>query len=128
MMRGIMLNIQLKRVYEPAHPSDGFRILTDRLWPRGVKKEVLQYDFWAKTVAPSNDLRKWVHADKASRWEEFVTRYEKELVQEGAWEKFVSDIKTHTTVTLLFASKDEEHNHAVILQKLLLQALSNQIL
>lgn len=114
-----MVKIKLKRVYEPAEQDDGLRVLVDRLWPRGMKKEALHYDLWEKAITLSNELRKWMHADKEAHWDEFVHRYEEELAQGDALATFVNEIKGHETVTLLYAGKDEQHNHAVVLKKVL---------
>ena len=114
-----MTVIKLKRVYDPYEKDDGLRVLVDRLWPRGVKKEVLHYDLWEKAITPSNELRKWMHADRGTRWDEFVRRYEKELTIGDALSAFVNEVKGHDTVTLLYASKDEQHNHAVVLKGVL---------
>ncbi len=104
----------LKRVYKPAAPGDGFRILTDRLWPRGLSKEKAKVDLWAKDVAPSTDLRKWFNHD-VTLWPEFVKRYRAELKNNPALHDLTAELAKHKTVTLLFGSKDEEHNQAVIL-------------
>ena len=114
-----MTKIKLKRVYEDMDKSDGFRVLVDRLWPRGMKKEALHYDLWTKSITPSPDLRGWFHEDVAGRWESFVTLYQKELSESQATKDFVQKIKTYDTVTLLYASKEPEHNHAIILKDFL---------
>lgn len=110
--------ITLKRIYEPAGKDDGFRVLVDRLWPRGISKEEADLDLWLKDVAPSNELRKWFGHDPA-KWTEFEKRYKAEL--EDKKEQLVQlrsqAAKGH--VTLLFAAKDTEHNNAVVLQKYL---------
>ncbi|MGE7778264.1 DUF488 domain-containing protein [Chitinophaga sp. NPDC101104] len=110
--------IKTKRIYEPPASTDGFRILVDRLWPRGIKKENAQIDLWAKDVAPSNDLRKWFHHD-AGNWTEFEQRYRAELKASGAVESLLPEIRKHKTVTLLYGARDEQHNQAVVLQELL---------
>ena len=74
-----MTRIAIKRVYEPATDTDGLRVLVDKLWPRGIRKEALHYDLWAKEIAPSAPLRRWFHADPQGRWEEFRRRYLHEL-------------------------------------------------
>lgn len=114
-----MVRIQLKRVYEAYDKSDGLRVLVDRLWPRGMKKEALHYDLWEKGITPSSELRKWVHADKDGRWAEFIAAYEQELNQSEVFKHFVEKIKDQNIVTLLYATKDEKQNHAFILKMLL---------
>lgn len=110
--------IKTKRIYEPPAAGDGFRILVDRLWPRGIRKEDAQIDLWAKEVAPSNELRKWFHHD-AGHWTEFEKRYRAELKASGALEALLPEIRKHKTVTLLYGARDEQHNQAVVLQELL---------
>lgn len=108
--------IKLKRVYEDYSEDDGFRVLVDRLWPRGIKKEYLHYDLWAKEISPSPSLRKWFHADPEDRWREFSEMYRRELEASSTVAKFVDEIASKKTVTLLFASREPEHNHARILK------------
>jgi len=110
--------VAVKRFYEPAEAADGFRILVDRLWPRGVKKESAKIDRWLKEVAPSNELRTWYHKDM-SKWSEFEKKYKAELKDNPAWPELKQLLKEHKKITLLFTSKDEEHNHALVLAKLL---------
>lgn len=112
------MKICLKRVYEGAEPGDGFRVLVDRVWPRGVKKECARLDRWAKEVAPSTELRKWFGHDPA-RFDEFSRRYEAELAVSEAYAQFVAELRAHDVVTLLYAAKDETHNNAVVLAKAL---------
>lgn len=112
-----MTEIRLKRVYEAPDENDGYRILVDRLWPRGIKKENLKLDYWDKDIAPSSELRKWFHTDQARNWDEFVVRYRKELNDSGALSELVNNVKNHVTVTLLFGAKDTVHNQAVILKE-----------
>lgn len=114
-----MTRIKLKRVYEAYENTDGFRILVDRLWPRGMKKEDLHYDLWAKDVAPSPDLRKWFHENPDKNWDQFSFLYQKELSEAESVKKFIKEIKQYATVTLLYASKSEDHNHALILKQFL---------
>jgi Uncharacterized conserved protein len=112
-----MATIQIKRVYEPITPSDGYRILVDRLWPRGIKKENLKCDYWAKELAPSNELRQWYHADMEGRRPEFAARYLDELNHSTAAENFLHTLESQKTITLLFSAKDTVHTHALTLQK-----------
>lgn len=113
-------HLRLKRVYEPPAPSDGVRILVDRLWPRGVSKEKASLDEWEKDIAPSTELRKWFGHDPA-RWAEFQRRYRAELQQHADILKHIRALaKTHT-VTLVYSAHDEEHNDAVVLKDVLLE-------
>jgi uncharacterized protein YeaO (DUF488 family) len=107
--------IKIKRVYEKPAKEDGWRVLVDRLWPRGMKKEAAHLDVWMKDVAPSNALRKWF-GHKPEKWSEFQKKYRAELAKNKA---LVAELKKmakeHGTLTLLFGAKDEEHNEAVVL-------------
>lgn len=109
--------IKLKRVYDDPDEDDGKRYLVDRLWPRGIKKENLQMDAWLKEIAPSTDLRKWFNHEKP-KWEEFSVAYRSELEKNQAW-KPVAEEAENGTVTLLYAARDREHNHAVVLKDFL---------
>ena len=110
--------IQIKRVYDPAASSDGFRMLVERLWPRGMKKENAKLDAWLKDVAPSTELRKWFSHDPA-KWPEFQRRYAAELDQHPeAWQPIL-DAAKKGKVTLLFSSHDADHNNVVALKKYL---------
>lgn len=113
-----MGSIQIKRIYEPVEAKDGFRILIDRLWPRGIKKENAHIDGWIKSVAPSTELRKWFAHDPA-KWESFKKKYKVELKKTSALDELIAYIKKNKKVTLLYAARDEQHNHAVVLQELL---------
>jgi len=112
--------VSVKRVYERASPSDGVRVLVDRLWPRGLKKEEVRMDAWLRDLAPSNELRKWFHAHPMEQ-QEFRKRYVEELdgavAREslGGLEKLVKD---EGKVTLLFASKNVAYNNATVLQEI----------
>lgn len=107
--------IQIKRAYDPPAKTDGTRILVERLWPRGLKKEALKLDAWLKAVAPSTELRKWFNHDPA-RWPEFQRRYRAELDQHPeAWQPIL-DAAKKGEVTLLFSSHDAEHNKVVALK------------
>jgi uncharacterized protein YeaO (DUF488 family) len=106
--------IKAKRVYEPVEAADGLRILVDRLWPRGLKKEAVQIDLWMKEVAPSTELRKWFHHDP-DRWKEFSKAYWDELKQSGKARELIDYIRQNKRVTLLYAASDEQHNHALLL-------------
>ncbi len=112
--------IKIKRIYDAADDKDGFRVLVDRLWPRGVKKEDAIFDLWAKAIAPSTELRQW-YDHKHERWDEFQLRYRLELTQADAMAELASlrAAAKKGTVTLLTATRNETENHAVFLQKLL---------
>ena len=110
--------IKLKRVYAEPSPTDGTRILVDRLWPRGLTKEKAHVDLWLKDVAPSNELRKWFAHDPA-KWPEFKTRYRAELKQNPEAVAALKHATAKGTTTLLFGAKDEDHNEAIVLKDLL---------
>lgn len=110
--------IRLKRVYEPPLDEDGFRVLVDRLWPRGVSKERAALDLWLKDVGPSNALRKW-YGHVPERWAEFQEQYRAELAANDAFAELVRVAKEHKVITLLFGARDEERNEAVVLRELL---------
>jgi uncharacterized protein YeaO (DUF488 family) len=108
-----------KRVYDPPARDDGFRVLVDRLWPRGLSKARAKVDLWLKDVAPSNALRKWFGHDP-ERWSEFVRRYKAELkTQKDAMAELREIGESHPRVTLLYGAHDSEHNNAVALLKFL---------
>jgi len=111
--------VQIKRIYEPATEKDGCRILVDRLWPRGLKKEAAHIDEWMKEIAPSDALRKWF-GHKPEHWAEFEKRYQAELAKKKELLQTLRGMeRKRGTVTLLFGAKDEEHNQAVVLRKAL---------
>ena len=114
-----MNELKCKRIYEPLAESDGFRILVDRLWARGIKKENAMIDFWTKEIAPSNELRKWFSHDP-EKYDEFKKLYTQEL-EAGEVSKNFEDLckkemQDHN-VTLLYAAKNEKYNHAVVLKE-----------
>jgi len=112
--------VKLKRVYEPAAPDDGKRILIDRLWPRGIRKEEGKIDEWLRDIAPSTELRKWFGHDPA-KWQEFRSRYKKELKDKSELvEKLRAEAKKRT-ITLVFAAKDTVHVNAVVLKEVIEQ-------
>ena len=111
--------IRIKRIYEPADKADGYRILVDRLWPRGVKKEAAHIDTWMKDVAPSADLRNWFNHEP-EKWKQFCEKYKAELKGSAALADLHSLIRLHKTVTLLYGAKDEQHNQALALQEFIL--------
>lgn len=112
--------IRIKRTYESRARGDGQRILVERLWPRGMKKEALQVHTWMKEVAPSTQLRKWF-GHRPERWQEFRRRYKRELrVNADAWSSIL-DASKRGTVTLLYSAHDLEHNGAVVLREYLME-------
>jgi uncharacterized protein YeaO (DUF488 family) len=110
--------IQLKRVYDAPSDQDHFRILVERLWPRGVSKSRAQIDLWLKEIAPSPDLREWYSHD-LSKWGEFQERYAAELRLNPAIETMQQLLKEKGTLTFVYAARDEEHNSAVLLKAFL---------
>ena len=111
--------MRVKRVYEPAAPDDGARLLVDRLWPRGVKREALSLHLWLKEVAPSPALRRWFGHDPA-RWNEFQRRYFAELDGKPQTWQPILEAARKGNVTLLYAARDPAHNHAVALREYLI--------
>ncbi len=111
------MGVMLKRVYEPATSADGKRILVDRLWPRGLSKDKAKVDHWLKEVAPSTALRQWFGHDP-EKWAEFQTRYRAELKSNPTLDE-LRTLSAQGNVTLLYAARDQEHNEAVVLQKIL---------
>jgi uncharacterized protein YeaO (DUF488 family) len=113
------MRIVIKRIYEEPVPSDGARILVDRLWPRGVSKERAKLDLWLKDIAPSTGLREWFGHDP-KKWIGFQKKYKIELANnEEAVAALKKIVRQNKTVTLLYAAKDEEHNEAVVINNLL---------
>ena len=111
--------VKLKRIYEEPEKSDGFRILVDRLWPRGVSKGKAALDLWLKDVAPSNALRKWFGHDP-KKWLEFQKKYKSEIaVNKEIFNQLREIVKKRKNITLLYASKDEKHNEAIVIMNLL---------
>ena len=105
-----MVQVRIKRVYEDFSETDGYRVLVDKLWPRGIKKEWLKYDYWAKDITPSAALRRWFHEDIPGHWNDFVVMYQKELEASQAVADFLTLIKPHLVITLLYASKEPVYN------------------
>ena len=107
--------IKIKRVYEKPAKEDGWRVLVDRLWPRGMKKEAAHVDVWLKDVAPSDALRKWF-GHKPEKWSKFQKKYRSELAEKKELIRELKKMeKKHGTLTLLFGARDQEHNQAVAL-------------
>lgn len=119
------MTIQIKRIYEAQNSCDGYRILVDKLWPRGIKKQNVGIDLWMKDIAPSNELRKWFNHDP-QKWIEFQHRYANELMNKKELLAFITHQSNTMTVTLLFAAKDTEHNHAAALRNYLLNHKINE--
>lgn len=115
-----MAVFKVKRIYDPVDTEDGYRVLVDRLWPRGVTKERAALDEWAKDLAPSTELRQWFHHDPA-RFEEFAERYKKELQKNNLTKDVISAWQDHNVVTFLYGAKDVRHNEAVVLQQFISQ-------
>lgn len=111
--------IRIKRIYDPVDNNDGYRVLVDRLWARGISKERAKLDLWMKEIAPSDELRKWFQHDP-SKWDEFQLRYRKELLEK---KELLSElkriVKENKSVTLLYSAKDKEHNQAIALLRIL---------
>jgi uncharacterized protein YeaO (DUF488 family) len=114
-----MEHIQIKRVYEPRAKMDGFRVLVDRVWPRGLSKSDAAVDLWMKDVAPSTELRKWFNHEPA-RWKIFQEKYRAELRQRSSE---LDKLKAHATkrrLTLIYSARDTKHNQALVLQHVLI--------
>ncbi|MFW2388625.1 MAG: DUF488 domain-containing protein [Polyangiales bacterium] len=109
------MNVSIKRVYEPAEPGDGLRVLVDRLWPRGLSKASAAVDLWAKELAPSHELRRWFHGDEGD-WAEFKKRYRKELSANVSEAKELRKSIGRRKATFLYATKAEAQNHAQLLK------------
>jgi uncharacterized protein YeaO (DUF488 family) len=112
------MRIAIKRIYEPASPDDGRRILVDRLWPRGLSKERAGADLWLKDIAPSSGLRKWFGHDP-EKWTEFQNRYRAELDSNEEAVKTLKQAVGKGKATLLYGAHDERNNHAVVLRDML---------
>jgi uncharacterized protein YeaO (DUF488 family) len=112
------MEVLLKRAYEKPARADGFRVLVDRLWPRGMKKTDLRLNVWVKEIAPSTELRKWFSHDP-KRWLEFCKRYKAELKVPMVKKAIVDTVRAaqeYSAITLIYAAKDTEHNEAVVPQ------------
>ena len=117
------MTTKTKRIYEEPVPEDGYRVLVDRLWPRGLTKEKARIDEWAKEVAPSHELRKWFHADLA-KWAEFKRKYLAELKEHEEQLRELAEKARKRPLTLLYASTDPERNHAIVLAEYLGKVMS----
>ncbi len=117
--------IQIKRTYDPPDPADGHRILVDRVWPRGLSREAIAVERWARDLAPSDDLRRWFAHDP-SRWEEFRRRYRVELAapeREADLEELV-ELARRGAVTLVYSAADREHNQARVLAEVIAERMA----
>lgn len=117
--------IRVKRIYEQPSDQDGFRILVDRLWPRGLRKSEAKLDFWMKEIDPENRLRKWFSHDP-KKWEEFRKCYLKELEQKEEYVQELLEKAREKDLTLLYAAKDESFNNAIVLKEYLESRLKRQ--
>lgn len=117
------MDLKLKRIYDIADDNDGYRVLVDRLWPRGIRKENARVDLWIKELAPTTELRRWFSHD-ITKWDEFYKRYRQELSANPAFGDFVSNVAQRPVVTLLFGAKDIEHNNAVVLADAVREAIN----
>ncbi|KML65385.1 DUF488 domain-containing protein [Pectobacterium peruviense] len=115
--------IHLTRVYDAQAPFSSHTFLIDRLWPRGISKARLEGVEWFKDIAPSSELRKWFHAEP-ERWAEFADYYRNELAQSNARIRLLELLEQKKTITLLYGSKDAQHNHAIVLRDFLLERLA----
>jgi len=113
------MELRRKRAYDTATADDGFRVLVDRLWPRGVSKERAAIDLWAKDTAPSSELRRDWHAAAEGDWGVYAERYREQLTHESAaaLRELADGLRPHPVVTLVYAGHDPEHNHAVVLEQ-----------
>ncbi|HEU4807793.1 MAG TPA: DUF488 family protein [Homoserinimonas sp.] len=109
------MTVVIKRVYDDPDQLDGFRVLVDRIWPRGLSKDAAHLDDWVKDAAPTSELRSWFGHD-AARFEEFRDRYQKELAVNAAVDVLRGIVQSHRKVTLLYGARDTEHNQAVVLR------------
>jgi uncharacterized protein YeaO (DUF488 family) len=115
------MELRLKRVYDDPEPGDGWRVLVDRLWPRGLTKARAAIDLWAKDAAPSTELRRAWHAADPGAWDDYADAYRAELAgpSSGAVEALREEVSRHPVVTLVFAAHDQDRSHAVVLRELL---------
>lgn len=124
-----MNELKYKRIYETPVEADGFRVLVDKLWPRGMKKENAKIELWAKEIAPSDELRRWF-SHTPERYDEFKQRYRQELSENSASKEFkdlcVQKLHDHN-VTLLYGAKNEKYNHAVVLKEWLAEQMHPQL-
>ena len=117
-----MTHLLLKRAYEPSADDDGYRVYIDRLWPRGLSHATFHYDVWDKEIAPSDTLRHWFHDNADARWDEFESRYLAELHSNPQWKEFIQMLEPHPVVTLLYSSRNEKENNAIVVASALADA------
>lgn len=122
--RANQMTIRIKRIYDAPADDDGYRVLVDRVWPRGLSKSKARIDRWLKEIAPSTELRRWFGHDP-SRWNEFRSRYRGELEKSSALVEELVEKARSAPVTLLFSARDQHHNQAVVLSEWLEERLGN---
>ncbi|WP_423494336.1 DUF488 family protein [Microbacterium esteraromaticum] len=118
------MDLRRKRAYDTPSAEDGFRVLVDRLWPRGLSKQNAEIDLWAKDVTPTAELRREWHAAPASDFEIYAARYRAQLAADdaGALRALADELREHPVVTLVYAARDTEHNHVIVLEQALLSS------
>jgi len=114
----VAIKVEIKRAYDLPSAEDGYRVLVDRLWPRGLSKDKAQIDLWMKEIAPSSELRHWFGHDPA-KWHEFQKRYQAELKQHTELLSHLRQLARRGPLTLVYGAKDKEHNDAVVLREIL---------
>lgn len=114
-----MTELRLRRAYEAETAEDGFRVYIDRLWPRGLSHETFHYDAWDKEIAPSDALRHRFHENPDALWADFEADYLAELKANPAWPGFMTSLEAHPVVTLLYSSRNETENNAIVVAKAL---------
>src|SRR6185437_12553654 len=111
-------NVRVKRIYDPSEPGDGYRVLIDHVWPRGISRERAKLDEWARELAPSDELRRWFdHVPE--RFDEFRSRYREELIAQAERIDALRRLAKSGPLTIVYAARDEEHNNAVVLAELI---------
>jgi uncharacterized protein YeaO (DUF488 family) len=120
------LNLQIKRIYDEPVSKDGYRVLVDRIWPRGVTRERAKLNEWLKTIAPSTELRKWFGHDP-KRWQEFRKRYRAELLEHRNELAQLAQRAAHQRVTLLYAAREPQINHAVVIEEAITKGLEPKV-
>ena len=112
------MDVRTKRIYDPPAPEDGYRVFIDRLWPRGLRKDRARFDVWRKELAPSTGLRRWFGHDP-EKWDEFKTRYFRELDEQAEAVEELAAVARERTVTLVFGAKAERYSNAAALKEYL---------
>jgi uncharacterized protein YeaO (DUF488 family) len=123
-VRGARCVVRLKRAYEQHSPSDGMRVLVDRLWPRGLTRDQLAVDLWLKDIAPSHVLRRW-YGHEPGRWESFTAKYRAELARRPDLLQLLDELRRRGRVTLLYGARDEARNNAVVLRDVMEERCSS---